>query len=139
MSLFKQFGTDTKAENDGVWIEMGLNEDGSEIGFLIARASKSNKRYTKALEKATKPHRTAMATETLEEKVAAKLMLDVFCEAVLLGWRNVRDRDDKEIAHNKANAIQLMQDLPELYERLSEESKKLSLFREKELEADAKN
>lgn len=139
MSLYSQFATDQKAEQEGVWVEYSAEAEGLIPGFKIARMTRANKRYAKALERATRPHRRAMKIETFSNEAAEKLVMEVFCETVLLDWRNVQTRDGTPIPFNKSNAVDLFTDLPELYDDLSEHAKNATLFRETELEEDSKN
>lgn len=139
MSLYSQFATDKTAEVDGVWVEYGANEDGSIPGFKISRMSKANKKYTKALERATRPHRRAIELETMNNDLAERLFMEVFVDTVLLDWRGIKDRDGNELECNKANAMKLFEDLTELYDDLQEKAKKASLFRDETLEEEAGN
>lgn len=139
MSLYSQFATDKAAEVDGVWVEYGANEDGSVPAFKISRMSKANKKYTKALEKATRPHRRAIELETMNNDLAERLFMEVFVDTVLLDWKNIRTRDGEELALNKDAAMKLFVELPELYDDLQEKAKKASLFREETLEEEAGN
>lgn len=138
MSLYKQFETNKEAELDGIWVEIGDGEE-APAAFKIARMSKSNKRYTKAIEKATRPHKKAIELDILNENLAEKLMKDVFVSTVLLNWRNVKNREGNVMEFNKENALQLFKDLPDLYNLLEEQAKTASLFREAELEGNSKN
>lgn len=139
MSLHSQFATDKKAEVDGVWVEYGANDDGSIPGFKISRMSKANKKYTKALEKATRPHRRAIELETMNNELAERIFMEVFVDTVLLEWKNIQAKDGEELLLSKETAMKLFEDLPELYDDLQEKAKKASLFREETLEAEAGN
>lgn len=146
MSLSNQFETDKQAEVDGVWVEYGANENGTIPGFKISRMSKANKKYTKALEKATRPHRRAIELETMNNDLAERLFMQVFVDTVLLEWRNVPlsdvtgNKDDEGFAtFNSENAMMLFERLNELYDDLQEKAKKASLFREETLEGEAGN
>ena len=139
MSLFKQFATNKDAETQGVWVEYGPNEDGTVPSFKLARAGKSNEKWAKLLEKATRPHRRALELGRLDNKISDQIFKGVFVEAVLLDWKNVKDRDGNDFPFTRSNALELMNQLPELYDDLSEKASKATLFAEVELEADAKN
>lgn len=139
MSLFKQFSSSKQKASTGVWVEYSPNEDGTIPAFLIARAHKFNKRYATALAAATQPHRRALATETLDNKTAEKVMLQVFLDAILLDWRNVYDEAGAPMVYSRASAESLLTKLPELYDDLDTQSKSLALYREEELAADLKN
>ncbi len=139
MSLHKQFATNHAKEVDGTWIDYGPNEDGTVPGFKLARMGKANKRYTKALDQATRPHRRAIELKALSEELSEKLLLDVFVVTVLLDWRNVQDKDGKPIAFNADNAKALFKELPELYEDLQDNAKQSALFRDEAVEEEVKN
>lgn len=140
VSLYKQFGTNKEAEVKGVWVEIGGFEEGDKNpAFKLARMGKSNKKYTKELERAMKPHRKAMQLDLLNENVAEKVMMETFVKTVLLDWRNVKNEKDKTEKFSFDNAIKLFKDLPDLYAVLLEQSSEASLFREIELEGDSKN
>jgi len=139
MSLHSQFATDKKAEVDGVWVEYGANDDGTIPGFKISRMSKANKKYTKALERATRPHRRAIELETMNNDLAERLFMEVFVDTVLLDWKDIQDRDGENLELTKESALKLFNELPELYDDLQEKAKKASLFREETLEEEAGN
>jgi hypothetical protein len=139
MSLYNQFETNKEAEIEGVEVQYGANADKTVPTFRISRMSKANKKYTKALERATRPHRRAIELETMNNDLAERLFMGVFVDTVLLGWSNVQDREGKNIAFNKENALKLFTDLPELYDDLQEKAKKASLFREEAIEEEAGN
>ncbi len=139
MSLYNQFATNKEAEVEGVEVQYGANADGSIPSFRISRMSKANKKYTKALERATRPHRRAIELETMNNDLAERLFMGVFVDTVLLGWNNIQDREGNNIAFNKENAMKLFEDLPELYDDLQEKAKKASLFREEAIEEEAGN
>ena len=139
MSLFKQFGTNKEAEQAGIWIEYGPNDDGTIPAFKIARAGKSNKKWLKTVERLTKPHRRAMELGTIAPELAEKIMREVFVDSVLTDWRNILDKDGNPLQFNAQNALALFESLPELYDDLNEKAGKAASFREEEVEAEAKN
>jgi len=148
MSLRKQFATDKAKESAGIGIEFGANEDGSVPKFFISRMGKSNKRYQKALEAATRPHRRAIELGTLANDVAERLFMGVFVDSVMVspGWENVKlsdvtgdDADEGFAPFNKENAVKLFANLPELYDDLQEKAKSAALFRDEALEEEAGN
>lgn len=139
MSLYTQFKTNAAKEVEGVEIQYGPNEDGTIPTFVISRMGKSNKRYTKALEAATRPYRRQIELGTMNNDTAESLFLGVFVDTVLKGWRNVKDETGNEIPFGKETAIKVLSDLPELYDDLQEKAKSASLFREEALEDEAKN
>lgn len=139
MSLFDQFETSAAKEIDGVPVRYAPNSDGSIPTFYISRMGKANKKYTKALDKATKPYARQMQIGTLAEETADELFRGVFIRTVLKNWENVRGKDGAELEFTPENATALFGRLPELYEDLLEKSRSAALFREEVMETDAGN
>src|SRR6188768_1192261 len=90
MSLRKTFKTDRNAEVEGVVIEVGVNDHNQEpIWIRIARMSASNKRYTKELNRVTKPHQSAIQNDAMDNELARKMLQEVFADTILLEWGNL--------------------------------------------------
>lgn len=153
MGLAKDYKTDAAKEVDGVDVEVSSNDDGTIVKMRLSRMGKANKRYTKAFEAATRPHRRQIELKTLPEAVAEKMLREVFAETVLIGWQNVQNEDlgdgsllfpgyaadEKAVPYNKENALALFAALPELYDALSANANDVSLFRTDAVENEAKN
>lgn len=141
MSLFKQYKTDENKTSNGVPIVLheAANEDGTLPTFYISRMSSSNKGYQKTMEAKTRSHRRALQLGTMPEEMAQKINIEVFCEAVLKGWSNIYAEDGSPLVFSKSAAINLMGELPDLYERLSLEAQNIENFRAAALEEEAKN
>lgn len=139
--LFKLFKTDTNKEVNGVEIEFAeaVNDDGSIPTFIISRMGKSNKRYAKAIEAASRPYRRQIELGTMKPEVSERIFLEVFCDTILTGWKNVLGEDGQELKYSKDAAIALMTALPDVYDRLQLESTIASNFRDQALESEAKN
>lgn len=139
MSLYENFETNKEREVGGVPMEYSPNKDGTIPTFNVTRMSRSNVRYTKRLEAATKPHRRAIQLETMDNNLAEKISMQVFVDTILLGWSNIQGRDGKAIPFSKAAAIVLFTDLPDLYDDLQGRASKASEFRNEVIEEEAKN
>jgi hypothetical protein len=147
MSLRKTFKTDKTAEVDGVWQEIAINDhNGRPVRVKLARMSNSNKRYTKALNAATKPHQSAIQNDALDQELAKSLLQEVFAETVLLDWDNLPksdltgvETDDELLPFSKENALALFAEMPDLYDDWESRAQKAAAFREKEREAAAGN
>lgn len=137
MSLYDQYATDAKKEAEGVEVTFPPNEDGSVPTFILAATSKSNQKYAKALDAATKPYRRNM--DAMKPETAEALYRDVFVKTVLKGWRNVQDRDGNDIPYSNENAVKLFTDLPRLYDDLNSRAGSIDLFREAQREEEAGN
>jgi hypothetical protein len=139
MSLFKQFATDKEKETNGVEVQFGENEDGSTPIFIISRMASSNKKYNKALENSTRPYRRQIELDIMPNEQAEKLMMKVFVDTILIGWKNVQGENGETLQFNRENALRLFEALPELYADLKDRAQKAAMFRVESLENEAKN
>lgn len=138
-SLYAQFTTDAKIEKEGVILQYGTNSKNLPIGIRVARAGGANQAFNKRMEIKSKPYRRQIQTETIERKTLEKLVLEVFCETVVLDWENVEDADGNEMPFNYDNAVKLFTDLPDLFADVQEQASKSALFRAEIREAAAGN
>jgi hypothetical protein len=140
MSLRKTFKTDKQAEIEGVEIEVAVNDHNNEpIKIRISRMSSSNKRYTKELNRVTKPHTAAIQNDALDNDLARKMLMGVFVETILLGWSNLPKSeltgdpaDTEELEFTKENALALFEEMPDLYDDWEARAQKAAAFREAE-------
>ena len=139
MSIYKQFKTSKLAEIEGIEIKFPKNEDGSIPIFLISRMSRTNQRYLKTMEAKTRPYRDEIDNKTISEELVDKLNLEIFCSAILLGWKNIKDENGNEISFTFDNSVKLMTELSDLYELLKEKSEKMENFLESKLQSEVKN
>lgn len=147
MSLRKTFKTDRVAEVEGVEIEVAVNDhNGNPISIRIARMSSSNKRYTKELNKVTKPHMSAIQNDAFDNELARKMLQQVFVDTILLGWKNLPkseltgdDGDTEELEFNRENALALFNEMPDLYDDWEGRAQKAAAFREAEREVSSGN
>lgn len=147
MGLRNNFRTDKALEVEGVEIAVDMNEHNNEpIKIRIARMGRSNKRYSKRLEEVTQPHQSAIANETLDNDLGAKLLREVFVDTVLLSWSNLPKseltgdpKDTDELPFNRENALALFAELPDVYDDWEARAKKAANFREVARKANAKN
>lgn len=137
--LYSQFKTDSETEKNGIWVPVALTEDHKQVMFKLARAGGSNQKYLKVLEARTKPLRRLIANETLDVKLADEVMMEVFADAVVLGWENVTDEEGNPLPFSRENVIKVFKDLPDLFNDVREQATKAALYRKDVLEAEAKN
>ena len=139
-SLFAQFKTDPELERKGILIEYGFNDrTGAPIAFRIARAGGGNAQFQKRLEADMKPYRRQIQTDTLDNKVAERILRKVFAETVVLGWENVDDENGAELPFTVENCVALFEKLPDLFKDLQEQAQKSALYRATIRETDAGN
>lgn len=147
MSLRKTFKTSKQAETDGVEVEVAVNEhNGNPITIRIARMSTTNKRYTKELDRVTKPHMAAIQNDAMDNDLARKMLQKVFIDTILLGWDNLpkseltgNDADTELLEFTPENAQALFDEMPDLYDDWEGRAKKAAAFREAEKENTAGN
>lgn len=147
MGLRKTFRTDRTLEIEGVWLEVALNDhNDNPIRIKIARMGSSNKRYTKALEQASKPHQSAIQNSALDNEIAKRMLQKVFLDTILLDWENLpkseltgNDDDEELLEFNRDNAEALFAELPELYDDWEQRARSAAAFREAEKEAASGN
>lgn len=146
MSLTKQFATNKEAEIEGVEVTFSPNEDGTVPTFVVSRASRSNPRYLKALERLTKPHRRAIELKTLSREMSEDIFRQVFVDGNMMAWENVplsdvtgEEKDTGYAPFSRANAIALLTRLPDLYDELQAAASDASRFRNEILEEEAGN
>lgn len=125
------FKTSSKLEQEGVWLDYG------DFRIKITRAGASNKRFKRLMDEKMKPHRRAMANETMSDALAERLTREVWAEAIVLGWdsplgNNVMPYRGEEFPFTVENCLTLFNDLPDLFIDVRDQSTKLGLFREDE-------
>ena len=133
-SIYDKFATDKKAEQEGITLDYG---DGLKI--KIARAGGSNVKYEKLVQARLKKYERQRQLDLLEIDTLRPILREVYAEAVVLGWEGVTDREGNPLPFNKANAVKLFEDLPDLFEDIVVQAQKAALFRQHILEAEAGN
>jgi len=134
MSIYSTFSTDKAKEEEGIWLDYG--EDGS---IHVSRAGGSNKKFAKMLELRARPYKRRIDKGTFEEDVANQLMIEVFADTIILGWKDIKDKDGNEMEYTRDNVIKLFLDLPELFADVSEQATAMGNFRFDEVEEASKN
>lgn len=139
MSLYKLYRSDKDLERQGVWLNFGENSDGQEIRVKVARVGGSNHRYAKAMERATRPHRRAIAAGTLSDAQSRRIFYEVYADTILLDWEGVQGPDDKPLPYNRENVLKVFNDLPDFFNVIREQAEQLSNFQDGGLEDDLGN
>lgn len=148
-SIFDDYETSRELERDGAWVTTSKGYE-----FKIARIGGMNPGYSNFLIEQGKVLQTQIealqdrATEEnneenikLLEDLAIKMdnvSFEAFARHIVKGWRNLYDREGKEIPYTVDNAIKLMQ-MAELYRELYPLARQYATFLVSNLEATAKN
>lgn len=158
MSLRKTFHTDAVAEVEGVTVPVAINEyNGKEITIRLSRMGSRNKRYTKELNRVTKPHESAIQNGAMDNDLARGMLQEVFADTILLGWDNLptsdltghdtdwaaeqegRVADSDPLPFTRENALALFAAMPDLYDDWEQRAQKAAAFREAGREASRGN
>lgn len=140
-NLKEHFAVAPDKEVQGVWVFPMGDEEGAPA-FRIARAGGANKAFTTAAGKAMKPYgpsiqKGAQNLDPATLELIKTLNFKVFVEHCVKDWKNV-DVGEGDIPFSKDAATQLLNDLPELFEKLFTEASEMTNFRP-DTGADAKN
>ena len=132
------FKTSAKMEQEGIWLDYG------DFRIKITRAGTTNKRFKRLMEERMKPHRRAMANDTMNNDLAEKITREVWAESVVLGWdsplgTNVMPYGGKAFQFSVDNCKLLFNELPDLFIDVREQSMKLGLFLDGDEELDTGN
>jgi hypothetical protein len=123
MKIFKAFGTDTKKEQDGVWIDLG---DGGSM--KIARMG--NPDYIKEFQRITKPHRQAIRRGTLSEEVSQDLLVQAMAKHILLDWKGLKYNDGTDIVYSVEEAKKMLSSLKDFRDYVTEMANSAENFKE---------
>lgn len=130
MSVYSAFETSSDLETKGFVADLG------EAGeYTLARAGGKNENYTNTLSEKMRPLRAGIDAGVIPANVITKVFVEVFVDTVLLGWTKVTGRDKQPIEFNRANAVKLLIELPELLERLLKISMDFGNFKKAALDA----
>jgi hypothetical protein len=130
MDIYATYATDENAEINGVWQKLGDAE------LLIARAN--NPRYARALTTQAEKHQAELDKGDEDaDALSNKLLVDVFAETLLLGWKNV-SYNGESLPYTPENARKVLahKDFRREVARLAES---IDAYRIKTEEAQVKN
>lgn len=111
--LYARFETSKDLEKDGVILDLG---QGVEI--VVARAGLGNPRFDLAQRRISAPLRAQLLRGDIDTAVARKMTIDIYAEAVVLGWKNVTDRDGNDLPFTRENVVRVLTDLPDVFESI---------------------
>lgn len=139
-SPYALFETDKSVEQQGVRVDYG------PFYFQVARAGGANTRFRDVLRTRLAPHKRAMANDVMNDELADKIALDVFCETVVLGWGSeiygdgkVPNKAGEPVEYGVENVKAFFKDLPDLARDVMSQAQSAALFRSVIAELDAGN
>jgi len=149
MSMYSSFQTNDDLEKGGVELDYG------SFRIRIARAGGANKKYAKVMEAKSRPHRRALAANTMHEDVAMDILYQAYAESIVVGWtvksqeeKNedkdvwvsaIEGKDGKNISFTPENVVATFKALPELFIAVKDAAEQAATFRVDDLEQEAKN
>ena len=138
-SLYDLFSTDAQAETGGAWMDFG---DAGRV--RVAHAGGSNKKYNRLMIAKTQPYRRVLAAmqskptdQSLE--LVRSIQMEVFAEAVVLGWEGVLGRDKQPLDYSKEACLTLFKELPNFFDDVVTFANSIANYHGETLDADVKN
>ena len=136
-ALRRSFGTSKDAEKRGVWVKPPLDED-IDCAFLLARMSRVNRNWATKVTKVYRQKRRKLDAGALTDEETLEATKRIFCETVLLDWRGINNKEGTPIPYSVEAAIQIMTELPDLYDYLQEEAQSLLTYQTEDVDATGK-
>jgi len=145
--LLAKFGTNEKAIQEGAWIELLENEDGSTCRIRIKRMNQQNTNFAKQIAN----HRNAFQTNHVSEKKLSQMqasMIEVLIDTVIVDWDNFENWLDspeekstegfpgsekpKYLPFTKDNVRKTLQEMPDLVDFITEQATEITNFQKGE-------
>jgi hypothetical protein len=109
--------------------EEGVTANYMGVDLLIARAG--NTKFKAAFRRLTKPYKHDIDNSTLSDEISEKLLAEAMAEGVLVGWSGFKS-DGKEVKYSVDNAVDLLMNDPDCMEFVSEFSRDINNYLEKD-------
>lgn len=97
--------------------------------FIINRAGGANKKFAKVFNEKLKPHMRKHQQGILEDEIKEKILAETYAQTVIIGWKNVHDRDGKKLNFSFKNCVKLLTDLPDLFTDLQLQANDFATFK----------
>jgi hypothetical protein len=134
-NFYDAFSTDRELETG-----QGIDLDYGDCGRItIHRAGGANKKFASVFAAKLRPYERQMQMGTLDDGTAERLLAETYAEAVVVGWKGVKDAKGKSLEFDKKACVALLLDLPELFKDIQEQAGRAANFRRAGIEAAAKN
>lgn len=135
--LSKSWGTDKSKEQDGVWVDIGINDDESKsvARIKIRRAGQSNKKFKTKFASLGKKFRMMRGDKTELENNAFR---EAFCQTCIVGWENIENLNVEAptdqpkqpyMPFTVDNALMLFTAFPDLFDFVTVQATELDTFR----------
>lgn len=128
MKGLESYVTDRSLEADvGIWLAF---PDGREINVL--RAGGSNKAFIRAFSKATRPYRRQIERGTMDPDKSDDIMLRVYLDHVIIGWKGFTDENGVEVPYSKEAAQYVFTRAREMFQEIVNQAGDAANFQEEE-------
>jgi hypothetical protein len=125
------YDNDEKRESEsGFEIELA---DG--ISITVLRAGGSNKKFARVYGRITGPFQRRIQNKTLDDKIADRLMHEIYAEAIVVDWKGIRVHGhDEDMPCTKENVMDLFACQPDIFDIVRDVSGDMANFRVQEIE-----
>lgn len=131
---YELFGTNKELEaGKGVTLQY------PGFSITIHRAGGANKKFASVLDQKMKPYRQRLERGLLDNETSNQILLETYAEAVIVGWKDVKDANGKKIPFSVENVVKLFTDLPDLFEDVKQQSNRATIFRQEVEKVEEKN
>jgi len=134
MDFRHMYGFDKDKAEDGVWVDLGL-DDGSRVRIgKIGRMA-----YGKSLDRyGRKYQKIVRLGQSIPLEDATKMIIQVYADTVVLDWENIRI-DGKPLPYTRDNAVWLLTEFPDFRTFVEAHANDNELFQDQDFDADSKN
>ena len=128
--LKKRFATDKNLSREGVWIDIDIEDGGKVMGFKIACLGRANRKWASEASRVYRAHKRKIDAGLMSDDESIERSLRVFCNTVLIDWRNVEDEDGQPIDYTPEEGFKVLSECDKLYDYLLEESQEISNYQD---------
>lgn len=142
MSLKKKFGTNKTDVEQGAWVDICENDDGSTCRIRVKRMNQQNPKFQKEIAN----HRNAFSGDFFTANKVTQMtasMIEVLISTVIVGWENVQDWTVETQPGEPAvflpftpdNVRKVLVEFPDLLDLVTAQATDITTFQHKEEEA----
>lgn len=129
MDIYREYQTDPRAEDRGVWIPLDPFDDNCQIKLSYYKCDRVND---------FRNERVKESLGAIDEKKGMKIIIDVMAEQVVLDWKGIT-KDGEELPFSVDTAKQVFTELPHFLDLVFTASQQLGNFKVYKEDEDAKN
>ena len=97
------------------------------VTLIIARAN--NAAFKRMFRSLIAPHKYRMDNnQTIPEEISEDIMFQCYSKTILIGWKDLKDKDKKEIAYSEKAAYELLKDDEDAFDFIKNQSNSMDSF-----------